>query len=328
MRVAVLGTGSIGLQHAAALRAAGADPVLIPVRQARRRELEAAGYRTAADLAEAAAGGVPAAVIATDTARHPEDARAALRLGLDVLVEKPLGPTLASVDGLPEEARRLGRRGLVGCVLRCDPGLQRFRSALGRVGAIHQARVACQSYLPDWRPQRDYRASYSARAEEGGVLRDLIHEIDYAGWCLGWPRAVMARLRPGVRLGIDAEESAELWWEVGEARVSVQLDYLTRPTRRSITAMGSEGTLTWDFLAQELRWEAPGQEAQTERHPSTKEQRLAAEDAAFVRAVGGHSGAPLPDLAEGALAVAICDAAREASAAGRWATVPSEVGVA
>ena len=49
------------------------------------------------------------------------------------------------------------------------------------------AHVSCQSWLPDWRPGRDYRESYSARADEGGALRDLVPELDYATALLGRP---------------------------------------------------------------------------------------------------------------------------------------------
>lgn len=41
-------------------------------------------------------------------------------------------------------------------------------------------------YLPTWRPDRDYKETYSAKKEEGGgVLLDLSHEIDYIQFLLG-----------------------------------------------------------------------------------------------------------------------------------------------
>lgn len=321
VRIAIRGTGSIGMQHAAAVRAAGTETILVPVREERMEELERSGFRTAPSLAAAKAAGAVAAIIATDTVRHARDALEAMHLGMDVLVEKPLGPNLTAIAGLCQEARRLGRQGFVGCVLRFDPGLARFRTLLSRMGTVHHVRVACQSYLPDWRPHRDYRQCYSARAEEGGVIRDLIHEIDYACWCLGWPKSVMARLSNYGRLGIEAEESADLWWEVGASTVTVHLDYLTKPPQRWIVATGSQGTLVWDFITQQLEWQPVEGQAIVESFVSSKETRLLAEDEAFIRAVSGGLGGPLPDLVEGATEVAICDAARESSHRGQWVKV-------
>ena len=43
-------------------------------------------------------------------------------------------------------------------------------------------------YLPDWRTNADYSKSYSASFEMGGgVLFDLIHEIDLAVNLMGQP---------------------------------------------------------------------------------------------------------------------------------------------
>lgn len=313
------------MQHAAATRATDAEAILVPIRKSRREELERNGFRTAASLAEAREAGAVGAIIATDTARHADDALEAMRLGMDVLVEKPLGPNLQAITGLCEKVGSLGRLGFVGCVLRFDPGLSRFRTLLSKIGTVHHLRVACQSYLPDWRPQRDYRQCYSARADEGGVMRDLIHEIDYACWCLGWPNRVMAKLSNRGWLGVEAEESADLWWEAGAATVTVRLDYLTRPTQRWIVATGSEGTLAWDFISQQLEWRPVSGSAVAEKLISSKETRLLAEDQAFFRAIEGGLTDPLPGLVEGAAAVAICDAARESSHRGQWAEVGVDI---
>jgi predicted dehydrogenase len=78
--------------------------------------------------------------------------------------------------------------------------------------------------FPEWRPARDYRESYSASSEQGGVLRDLIHEIDYAVWLYGKPVAIIAQLSNSGRLGIAAEESADLLWRTPcGATVSIRL---------------------------------------------------------------------------------------------------------
>ena len=40
-------------------------------------------------------------------------------------------------------------------------------------------RVYAGQCLPTWRPESDYKNTYSAKSEKGGgVLRDLSHEID------------------------------------------------------------------------------------------------------------------------------------------------------
>ena len=51
---------------------------------------------------------------------------------------------------------------------------------------IYYVNVICGQYLPTWRPEKDYRDSYSADISQGGgVLRDLSHELDYITWLFG-----------------------------------------------------------------------------------------------------------------------------------------------
>ena len=62
--------------------------------------------------------------------------------------------------------------------LRFHPHLEAVKDALsGReIWSVH---ARCGSYLPDWRPDRDYKETSSAnKSMGGGVLLDLSHEFD------------------------------------------------------------------------------------------------------------------------------------------------------
>lgn len=327
--IAVRGTGSIGEAHLRVLsQAASVRPVAVPVRRTRLAELAAAGFDVAADLQDAVRQGATAAVIATDSGRHLADALEAMACGLDLLVEKPLAVDAEGARRLCARADALGRRVFVGCTLRFSESLQRFHTLLPPVGLVQEVRIECQSYLPEWRPARPYRDSYSARAGEGGVLRDLIHEIDYAGWLFGWPASVQGRLRNLGRLGIEAEEIAELTWETPSGcLVSVCLDYLSRPSRRRMRAYGEEGTLEWDGVANVVAIEWPGGPADVMRSPQTREQMLLAQDAEFLQACAGGADGRLATGEDGVRALAVCDAARRSAESGREAFVEYAVAV-
>ena len=245
-----------------------------------------------------------------DTRLHEADTLATLQCGMDTLVEKPLTATLAEARRIHAAAHTAQRRVFVGCTLRFSESLRQFRSWLPRIGAVHSVRIECQSYLPDWRPTRPYRESYSARAEEGGVLRDVIHEIDYAGWLFGWPQRVQATLRNLGRLDIAAEEAADLFWITpGGVAVSLSLDYISRPPCRRMTARGENGTLVWDGMRCHVALATP---LESDEFTSTqaRDAMVLAQDLAFLGAMVDPNLATLDDAL---CAVAVCEAARAAS---------------
>jgi predicted dehydrogenase len=321
--VSVLGTGSIGSRHLRVFRdLIGAELSAIPIRTTRRSELHAAGFEVRGSLEDAAAEGSRAVVIATDTQRHVADLRSALELGCAVLVEKPLS---ANVSGLSEAARLITEGAgpvYVACDLRFDLSLLHFRQSLHEIGSVHAVRIECQSYLPDWRPDRDYRQSYSARAGEGGVLLDLIHEIDYAVWLFGTPSRVFAQLQNSGHLGIESEEAADLYWETPDgSALSIRLDYLSRTTHRTMHAYGSSGEIVWDGIAQTVTLRIKNQPPQTEHFTQDRDATMRDQDTAFLRAACGGESGTLTTFEEGADAVSICDAARLSSASGRFEPV-------
>jgi len=314
-KVVVLGSGSAGLRHAAVVRQLPHTEVsVVPIRPERAPELHANGWRTHASLDDAVGWGASHAIIATDTARHPSDATAALSNGLDVLIEKPMAADARAGRDVCDHAKAHNRRLAVGCTLRFSDSLGVFAQRVQDLGALHAVRIECRSYLPDWRPSRRYQDSYSARADEGGVLRDLIHEIDYAGWLFGWPAALSARLRNTGRLGIESEELADLSWVTPSgAALTISLDYLTRPARRSLCAYGQHGSVVWDAIAQTVTTTIDGR-ARVDASTQTRDEMFTAQDAAFVS--GNDADAKLASGADGVRALAICDAARRSSAKG------------
>lgn len=315
IRIAVVGTGSIGLRHLQVLASLpGIEPVAVPVRRERVHELRDEGRTAEPTLDAARANGVAAVVIASDTGRHVADALAVA--DLPRLVEKPIAPSGA-------EARRL--RGAaavhVACVLRFDEGLLWMKERLPRLGRLTLADAECLSWLPSWRPHRDFRAGYAARPGEGGVLLDLIHEIDYCAWLFGAVTNVRAHLenRGVLGLPVEVEESARL--ELQHASgvcTSVRLSYAVRPTSRRLRVWGEHGELSWDGVARTVVWrDCEGQSLEGHQWSGPHAMYLA-QGEAWVASLRGGSARQLATLEEGIHAVAVCDAARASSQLRAW----------
>ncbi|GAA6527319.1 Gfo/Idh/MocA family oxidoreductase [Intrasporangium sp. DVR] len=317
-RVVIRGAGSIGQRHARVLGMLGADVSVWPVRP---RGARTGDQQILDDLTgPAALSSADLVVVATDTSRHVTDAVAALEAGAGrVLLEKPVAPTRGDAAALADHPRAADV--WVAAPLRAHEAFRHLSTRLHLVGAPVSAHVRCHSWLPDWRPDRDYRDSYSARPDEGGVLRDLVHELDYAAVLFGRPTLLGARLEHTGPLDIHAEQAATLLWHTELATVTCRLDYVTRPTSRGVEIHGPDGALLWDVPTATVTHVDSVSRATSTAFPADLDRdtvmvtqaRAALELAPDTDPAQRHTAGAPATLAEGLATLDLCDQARSRS---------------
>ncbi len=179
LRIALVGAGLIGRQHARRVREHPGmelthvvDPFLDPA--------DASALGPAATVSgdlERALADVDGAVIATPNALHRAGALAALAAGVPVLVEKPLADTVAAAEQIVTAAEASGVPVLVGHHRRHSPLLASAVEAVA-AGAIGRPVAVMGSAL--FAKPEDYFAAAPWRKEAGGgpILINLVHDID------------------------------------------------------------------------------------------------------------------------------------------------------
>ena len=239
MKILVVGYGSIGKRHARLLRERGCSVGVVS-----RRDVDIEPrYLT---LESAFEDQVPRYVIvANRTAEHADTLKELTLLSFSgkVLVEKPLAERTCRVPAdLPYDA-------FVAYNFRFHPILQSLRQRLENVTIVSVDAYAGQ-YLPNWRPNRDYRQTYSAHQDKGGgVLRDLSHELDYLTWILGGWNRVGALGGQFSSLEIDSDDVFTLLMETPRCPATVlQLNYLDRDTHRTVRVNTSDHTFELDLI--------------------------------------------------------------------------------
>lgn len=194
-----------------------------------------------------------ALVIATPSALHSELLLPAIKSGLPVYVEKPVVTCREKIEAveLAVTASSHVATNLVGCNLRFLPSLQRMYAELrdGSIGRIVRGSFEAGQWLPDWRPGKDHRLTYSADpGKGGGVIMDLIHELDSARWLCGEIGDVKAFSAQVSTLEITTEcvVGAVMRSDSGTL-INLGLDYVARQPLRRYQLIGEEGTLIWDL---------------------------------------------------------------------------------
>jgi predicted dehydrogenase len=123
--VAVVGAGAFGKNHVRVVSESGRarlTHVVDPSTERAREHAEARGAVALSDHRELA-GQVDAAIIAAPTIFHAGIACDLMEAGIDVLVEKPIAPTVAEADRMVETAARHGRILQVGHLERFNPAI-------------------------------------------------------------------------------------------------------------------------------------------------------------------------------------------------------------
>ncbi|MEY4564107.1 MAG: hypothetical protein RLZZ618_3384 [Pseudomonadota bacterium] len=266
MHVLMVGTGSIGRRHMASLRRLVPEVHFDVLREdGRSRDVSELGEVTvSSSLSEAVAKRPDLMVIANPSSMHLRFLLAAIEHGIPFYAEKPLLTDAAELQALQAAVATAGAAlpvNIVGCNLRFLPSLRELHRTVtsGELGTVVRASFEAGQWLPDWRPTQDYRQSYSARRElGGGVLFDLIHEIDAARWILGDFSSVQAQLARCSSLEIETEDSACLLLRAQRgALATVQLDYVSRRSFRRYRVVGDQASAEWDLPSRTLTITGP-----------------------------------------------------------------------
>lgn len=197
-------------------------------------------------------------VVCTPSSSHISVARAFAKQGSHLFIEKPISDLNMGIVELIEECNARNCFLMVGYNLRYLESLQTFRRFIyeGLIGEPLSVRCEVGQYLPNWRPNRDYRESATARREKGGgVLLELSHEIDYLRWIFGEAKWVRATLLRQSKLEIDVEDTVHMligFENLGSERelvANVNMDFIRHDTTRCCTVIGSKGSLKWDGVS-------------------------------------------------------------------------------
>lgn len=257
MNILLIGLGSIGKRHLTNILSLGYQHVSVVSRSAKVKQLaeNVNGYKTVDEAFHS--DQFDAAFVCSPTACHIEQLTAVLHRGVKrVYVEKPLSNSLENLDEVIKLATANSADVIVGYDLHFDPGLERVKILLQQkaVGKVVSANAFVGQYLPQWRPYEDHRKGMSAKKQTGGgVLLDLIHEVDYLYWLFGEAETVACHCINTGELEIETEEAADLLLKFANGvTASLHLDYWQPQLKRYCIFTGTKGTIYWDLAEQRV----------------------------------------------------------------------------
>ena len=254
LKVAILGAGSIGTRHLKNCIQLGFRPdniIVFDVFQGAVDKIRSS-YKCAGtiDMESMWAFEPKLLVICTPTEKHIEIALDATSRGIHIFVEKPLSFNLDGCYELLDAVKLKGTFASVGANMRYHPGPAQVKKWIdeGKLGTKLSASIRSASYLPDWRPNTDYKKSYSADNNTGGVILDVIHEIDLALFWLGPAFLSAAQLHPALPIGLTTDGQANLLLTHENGTVSsLFLSFMQKKYERGGVVTGDQASAAWDW---------------------------------------------------------------------------------
>jgi len=257
-RLLIVGYGSIGRRHSRLARDLFPYAKIIVLRHKTCKELKNQYVdHCVTNLVDAVKFKPQIAIIANPASHHMKISYSLAKLGIHLLIEKPISNSSKDVIKLINICKSKKSILMVGYNLRYMESLTKFREILKKktIGKILSVRSEVGSYLPTWRTGTDYKKSVSARKElGGGVLLELSHEIDYLIWLFGNVKWVNSKICRQSDLKIDTEDTAYITLgfsginKKNDIIANLNMDFIRHDTTRFCKVIGQLGTLYWNAL--------------------------------------------------------------------------------
>jgi UDP-N-acetylglucosamine 3-dehydrogenase len=243
MRVGIIGVGAMG-QHHARIYSELPDVDLVGVADIdfERAQNIATQYNTKAygDYKELLNQELDAVSIASPTSEHEKIALSAIRMGVNLLIEKPIADTVHSAQGIVAAAEAIGIKIMVGHIERFNPVITKLKEiidegVLGELLCLSVRRVG----------------PFVSRVIDAGIIVDVAtHDIDVIRYLVGsectsiFARSTNYRNKKG--------DTAIILMGFGDISASVEVNWYTPHKVRTLTGTGTGGIAYVDYIKQEL----------------------------------------------------------------------------
>ena len=277
VKVAVIGVGGWGKNHARVLGELGALAAVCDADLARAKDIavknKALPYSSVDDML--ASEQLDGCLVCTPTKTHAAVAKKVMEKGVNAFVEKPLAFSSQECEEMMQVAKKKN-------IILTAGYIERFNPAVSEAKKLIAEKKYGDPIMMEF--HRENRMPLNIK-DVGIIFDTSVHDIDTAMFLFdARPNVVFARA--GKRLH-EHEDFATIMLGFGDQRVAViASNWLTPKKVRTFSAVCTDGIITGDFLTQETRIDSAG-EAIVPRRPF--QEPLTLELKNFVESIEGKA---------------------------------------
>jgi predicted dehydrogenase len=252
MKILVVGFGSIGKRHIMNLQKIS-DNFYIEVfdeDQTKLEEIEKMNIKIA-NSNSIDSEQYDCVLICTPPITHVDLAIRALKNNSNVFIEKPLSYNLERLNELIHLRNEKNLLVFVGYTFRFNKGLNHIKKMVEekKFGNILHVSSYFGQFLPDWRPNQNFKESYTLKKElGGGIVLDSSHELDYLTWIFGKPESIQSNYVPTDILPSSAEAICDVILKFSNNLLAtIHVDFVRRKYKRTLEILTENSIVEWSL---------------------------------------------------------------------------------
>ena len=196
-------------------------------------------------------------LVCTPPSSHIDIALRAISAGSNVFIEKPLSINMERVNELQEIKNQNNVHVFVGYSFRFNKGINLIKKIVNqeKFGKVLHASTYFGQYLPEWRPEQDFKDSYTAwKKLGGGIILDSSHEIDYLTWIFGKPQSIQSNYVQTDIFPSDTEAICDVILKLkNNVLATIHMDYVRRVYRRTMELLCENAVIEWSLSKNEVK---------------------------------------------------------------------------
>lgn len=246
MKIIFFGLGSIGTRQAKLLKEEfNYDLYAFRSKRSEKNNLNIAEVYTWSEVKKI---NPDIAFITNPTAFHIKTAQKCADLGIKLFIDKPIGDKLAGLNNLIASIKKQNLTSYVGYNLRFHPVIKAVQKYILKNKVLH-TKVWTTSYLPNWRPNENFKNSYRTNKKlGGGVILDLSHELDYLEYLLKDLKIKSQSFGKLSSLTNNVEDYADYLITSDNGPVNLHLNFFSHKNRREIQIDFENLTIIADLI--------------------------------------------------------------------------------
>tara|TARA_R110002050_G_scaffold97132_1_gene202068 strand:- start:16777 stop:17682 length:906 start_codon:yes stop_codon:yes gene_type:complete len=250
IKVVIIGLGSIAQKHILALRKIDPKTEIFALRRSIINEED--NIKHVYSLKEIEKLSPDFIIVSNPTNVHFDTLKLIYKLKTPLFIEKPLFSKKGEKEFQLVNLINKNNSSYVACNLRFHKGIIEMKKIL-KEKRVEEVNVYCGSYLPNWRPEVNYKEVYSANKEQGGGVHiDLIHELDYLYWIFGTPISTKKTFTNVSSLNISAYDYANYLWTYERFNANIVLNYYRKDTKRTFEVLTDNGTYFLNLIENKI----------------------------------------------------------------------------